>query len=743
MTAKRLIWLIPVAMLVLALALRIADVAPIQDMRLALFDEYQRLAPAAYEDAGVRVVDIDDDTLDRIGQWPWPRIHVATLLDRLTNLGAAVVAFDVVFAEPDRTSPQRMMRSWFDLNTPAALLEEFARRLPDHDMVLGQAVAGVPTVLGIALTPEPSVQRPTSKAGFAQAGDDPRPFLPAFRGAIVNLPQLTEPAAGIGSFSIVPERDGVIRRVPLFYALRRSDSSADIVPSLAAEALRVAQGATTYVIKSSNASGTTGFGEKTGVSQARIGNVIVPTDAAGRIWMHDTGRVGARTIPAWKVMQGDVRAADIAGTIVFIGTSAAGLKDLRVTPLDAAAPGVDVHARITEQMVLGDFLERPDWINGLEFVYLLVLGAIVLALLPRWGPIGCAVVTVLGVAAAIATSWLAYTHYRMLIDPLYPSLAVLALYLCASLLVFLHTEGERRRVRHAFGRYMSPALVERLANDPGQLELGGETRDMTILFTDIRDFTSVAETMDAASLTRFINEFLTPMTDIILRHRGTIDKYMGDAIMAFWNAPLDDPDHAPNAARAALNMLAELERLNGAWAAAAAKDGRPAHSVSIGVGLNSGPCCVGNMGSSLRLEYSVIGDDVNLASRLEGQSKVYGVPIVVGENTRARLDGFASLELDLLRVKGKQRPVRVFALLGDERIAGETWFRAVSEAQAAMLKSYRARDWSRALALLALCRRAAEGRVPALWALYETRIEELRTGAMSSDWDGVAVARQK
>jgi adenylate cyclase len=712
-------------------------------MRLAVFDEFQRLAPAEYEDAGVRIVDIDDDTLERIGQWPWPRIHVATLIERLTNLGAAVITFDMVFAEPDRTSPQRLMRSWFDLTTPAAVLEEIAKRLPDHDAVLAKAIAGTPTVVGIALTGEPTAQRPTLKWGIAQAGDDPRAFLAGFRGAIVNLPQLTEPAAGAGSFNTDPERDGVIRRVPLFYALHRRDGPAEIIPSLAAEALRVAQGATTYVIKSSNASGQTAFGEKTGINNVRIGSLIVPTDAKGRVWLRDTGSVGARTIPAWQVMQGDVRASEIAGTIVFIGTSAAGLKDLRVTPLSPAAPGVDVHARITEQMVLGDFLQRPDWMDGAEVIYLLVFGVALLLLLPRWGPLPCAVLATAGIALAISMSWHAYTQYRVLIDPLYPSLAALAIYLAASLLVFLRTEGERRRVRHAFGRYMSPELVERLANDPAQLALGGETRDMTILFTDIRDFTSVAETMDAAALTRFINEFLTPMTDIILRHRGTIDKYMGDAIMAFWNAPLDDPDHAPHAARAALNMLAELERLNGTWAGEAAKDGRPVHTVSIGVGLNTGPCCVGNMGSSLRLEYSVIGDDVNLASRLEGQSKTYGVPIVIGENTRARLDGFASLELDLLRVKGKQRPVRVFALVGDERVAGEAWFRAVSEAQSAMLKAYRARDWSRAAALLALCRRAAEGRMPGLWSLYEARIEELRAGAVPSDWDGVAIARQK
>jgi adenylate cyclase len=355
----------------------------------------------------------------------------------------------------------------------------------------------------------------------------------------------------------------------------------------------------------------------------------------------------------------------------------------------------------------------------------------------------CAVVTIAGIALAIAVSWLSFRHLGWLIDPLYPSLAALALYLSASLLVFLRTEGERRRVRSAFSRYMAPALVERLAQDPAHLTLGGEMRDMTILFSDIRDFTSLSETMDATTLTRFINQFLTPMTNIILRHRGTIDKYMGDAIMAFWNAPLDDPDHARNAARAALQMVSELEHLNRAWSERAAAEGRPIHKVAIGVGLNTGPCCVGNLGSDLRFDYSVIGDDVNLASRLEGQSKTYGVPIVIGENTRARLDGFAVLELDLLRVKGKTRPARVFALLGDEKVAGEIWYRAVYEAQAAMLKAYRARDWARAAALLGLCRRASEGRLQTLWELYEARIAELRATALPSDWDGVAIARQK
>jgi adenylate cyclase len=741
--ASRATWLIPAAILLLALLARVADFRPIEGMRLALFDQFQRLAPAEYQDAGVRIVDIDDESLRRIGQWPWPRTELAALINRLADSGAAAVAFDVVFAEPDRTSPRRLIHGWLGDRVPGPLIDELVGRLPDNDDVLAQAFARVPTVLGVALTAEPTAQQPSPKWGIVQAGDDPRIFLPAYPGIVTNLPKLTEAATGIGSMNTDPEHDGTIRRVPLFYALRRSSGPAEITPSLAAEALRVAQQASTYVIKSSNANSIGRGGQQTGISLVRIGHEIVPTDWQGRVWLRDTGPIGARMVPAWRVLQGDAGQNDLEGKIVFIGTSAAGLKDLRVTPLDAAAPGVVAHARIAEQIILGDFLERPEWIDLAEAVYLAVFGRVLLLLLPWWGPLACAAVAVVGIAAAFGTSWLAFTRHGMLIDPLYPSLAALTLYLASSLLVFLRTESERKRVRDQFGQYLAPALVERLAKDPSQLKLGGETRDMTVLFCDIRDFTSISETMDAAGLIRFINQFLTPMTNVITARNGTIDKYMGDAIMAFWNAPLDDPDHAPNAARAALQMLAELDRLNAVWAEEATAQGKEPHAISIGIGLNTGPCSVGNMGSDLRKSYSVIGDDVNLASRLEGQSKTYGVPIVIGENTRARLDGFASLELDLLRVKGKQRPVRVYALLGDETLTAEVWFRAVSEAQGAMLKSYRAGDWPRASALLALCRRAAEGRLQTLWTLYESRIEELRATPLPADWDGVTVARQK
>jgi adenylate cyclase len=742
--ALRSTWLIPVAILVLALLARNADFKPIERLRLALFDEYQRLSPAPYEDAGVRIVDLDDETLRRIGQWPWPRTQVAELVDRLAELGAAVVAFDVVFAEPDRTSPQRLVHFWFGDSAPRGLVDELVKRLPDHDDVLAKAIAKMPTVLGVVLIPDPTEQPFKAKWGIAQAGDDPRLFLASFPGVISNLPELTEAAKGLGNINTDTDYDGTVRRVPLFYTLSRASGPAEIVPSLSVEAVRLAFGAPGFLFKSSNANKLQAIaGETFGIDSVKIGNRIVPTDAKGRVWLHDTGPVAERIVPAWKVLQGQAKEEDIKGTIVFVGTSAAGLKDLRATPLDATAPGVVAHARVAEQIVLDDFLDRPALADQAELLYLLAFGIVLIVLMPRWGPFPCAAIAIVAIAGAFGASWFAYTRHAMLIDPLYPSLATLTLYLASSLLVFLRTESERKRVRDQFGQYLAPALVERLAKDPSQIKLGGETRDMTVLFCDIRGFTSISETMDAAELIRFLNRFLTPMTEIIQRRRGYVDKYMGDAIMAFWNAPLDDPDHAPHAARASLEMIAGLENLNITWAEEAKTQGQKFQPLGIGIGLNTGPLSVGNIGSDLRKNYSVIGDDVNLASRLEGQSKTYGVPIVIGENTRARLDGFAALELDLLRVKGKQRPVRVFALLGDEKVAGEVWFRAISEAQAAMLRSYRAGDWPRASALLGLCKRASEGRFETLWKLYETRIDELRTEPLPPDWDGVTVARQK
>jgi len=320
---------------------------------------------------------------------------------------------------------------------------------------------------------------------------------------------------------------------------------------------------------------------------------------------------------------------------------------------------------------------------------------------------------------------------------------VLLVYLSSSAILYLRTEAERRRVRTAFSRYLAPAIVTQLANHPERLKLGGEMREMTLMFCDIRGFTTIAEGFDAHGLTRFINSFLTPMTDLILASGGTIDKYMGDAIMAFWNAPLDDPAHALSACRAALSMRADLVRLNDEWRHQAQAEGKAFHEVRVGIGLNTGVCCVGNMGSDQRFDYSVLGDDVNLASRLEGQSKTYGVDIVIGETTAASASALAALELDLIRVKGKTQPVRIFALLGDETMSGNPTFSALKADHDALIAAYRAKDWARARQALEASRAEAPEMLQAFYGVYEERLADFEKAPPPADWDGVYVALTK
>ncbi len=738
-------WLPPLVVLIAAVALRAGDPGVIESLRLATFDEYQRLKPAVWTDAKVRIVDIDDESLARVGQWPWPRTKVAELLGRMGEMGAAVVAFDVVFSEEDRTSPRRVITLWSG-GADDPVLSEIAARLPDHDEVFAGVLRQVPSVVGFPMVPEPTDRLPAVKFGMSFAGDDPKPFLAATAapGARANLRVLEAAAAGQGTFVADPDRDGIMRRVSMLAMIAPPNGASVIFPSLSLEALRVVQGAKSYIVRSSNASGQTALGEQSGINAIRVGQAVVPTDGRGRLWLRDTGPVPQRVVPAWKVLAGEVAGDALEGTIVYVGTSAPGLRDLRATPLNREAPGVELHARATEQILLGEFLDRPDWATGAEVLWLLALGFVLMLALPRVGPIWCALIGGVPVAASLIFSWLAFDRGGLLLDPVFPGLATVALYLVGSLESFLRTEAERRQVRGAFSRYLSPELVKRLAADPSRLKLGGETRDMTIMFSDIRGFTSRSEKMNAEQLTRFINRFLTPMTTVIDHSHGTVDKYMGDAVMAFWNAPLDDPDHASNSAKAALGMMAALGTLNATMTAEAAAAGEAFDPIAIGIGLNSGACSVGNLGSDQHFNYSVIGDDVNLASRLEGRSKTYGVPIVLGENTVERLgEGWAVIEIDRVKVKGKARPVTIFTLLGDATVAAEKWFVQAAEHHGAMLAAYRAQDWSAATASILRARAAAGGRLDGLYELFRERIAAFREQPPPEGWDGIEIATEK
>ncbi len=734
---KSLHLLVPLFMLAAAVALKISEPSIIVQARLLVFDTFQRIKPREYRPVPVRIIDLDDESLRRYGQWPWPRTLLARMIDRLTELGVAAIAFDAVFAEPDRTSPSRILPLWPDSPEVEALRKKGAA-LPDHDRIFADSIRRSNVVAGFVLTDGDLARKPRKTATFAFAGDDPKPFIPNFSGAVVNIPEIEEAANGNGSFNSLPELDGIVRRVPLI--LRIGD---DLYPSLVAEALRIAQGAKTYVVKSSGASGEVSFGAQTGVNHIKIGQFVAPTDANGRIWIYYTDAAPERVVPVWKLFEPDFDPAPIAGNIVFFGTSAAGLKDLRATPLNPVAAGVEIHAQALEQIILQDFLYRPDWAVAAEVFYMILLGLALLVMLLHLGAVWCALLGILSIGGAAAASWYAFDAFHWLLDPLYPSLVAFLVFLAESVILFLRTEAEKREVRGAFSRYLSPDLVEELAGHPERLTLGGEIRQMTLLFCDIRGFTTISERFDAQGLTRFINQFLTPMTEVILEWRGTIDKYIGDCIMAFWNAPLNDPEHAEHGCRAALAMCERLDRLNEEWRMQAESEGRTFEPIRMGIGLNTGECCVGNMGSDQRFDYSVLGDDVNLASRLEGQTKTYGLPVIIGETTRNETPHLAAIEIDLIRVKGKRRPVRIFSLLGDETLASSEEFRELARCHDLFLETYRGQKWDDAEELLVRCRELSDGRLAPLYELYEARIRTFREAPPGPDWDGVFVATTK
>ncbi|MBT4355338.1 MAG: CHASE2 domain-containing protein, partial [Rhodospirillaceae bacterium] len=429
--------------------------------------------------------------------------------------------------------------------------------------------------------------------------------------------------------------------------------------------------------------------------------------------------------------------------IVLIGTSAAAMKDLRATPLDPAAAGVSLHAEALETILTGNFLNRPDFAHGLEVVASFLLGLLLIWLLPKWGSVWCAVLTLVAIIGVVSGAWYAFDVYNWLLDPIYFSVVILVIYLTQSLLIFLATEAERARVRGAFGMYLSPALVEQLASDPEQLKLGGEMKDISIMFCDVRGFTSISELYDPEGLTQLINKFLTPMTQVIMDRMGTIDKYMGDCIMAFWNAPINVPAHVSEACNSALTMFEKLEELNLELEQEAKSNNREFLPLKIGIGLNTGSCCVGNMGSNQRFDYSILGDDVNLCSQLEGQSKGYAVDIVISETTKMAAPEFATIELDLIQVKGKTVPVRIFALIGDAQVLASEWFKDMSAVHAELILEYRRQNWENAKSLIVKARASAGNKFDGLYDLFSSRILEYESNPPGSEWDGVFIATDK
>jgi adenylate cyclase len=726
--------------LINALLLRAIDPSELTRLRDFAFDSYQRLKSRAYhEDTPVRIVDIDEAALAAFGQWPWPRTTVARLVDKLTEKGAAVIAFDVVFGEPDRASISRMARDLVVFTDPDTV-KKLVASIQDNDQVLADAMAHSRVVLGLGFDAKGKGKPPHQHFGVAFAGDDPAQFLPVQPGAVSAIPILEAAAKGDGSVNTEIE-GGIIRRVPLLFKLSGQEG---IYPALSIEALRVAQGASTYLVKSSGASSEMSFGEHTGIVAIKTGNLEVRTDGKGRLVLYDSGQQEQRYISAADVLLDKVPAERLEGQVVFVGTSVIGLKDIRNTPVGGAVPGVEVHAQLAEQMLEGQYLARPDFADGAEILYLAAIGLLLVVLLPRLRAGWMALVAAIFIAVGLIVPWLAFSQYDLLFDPIYPPVTLAAIYVSGSAVAFMRTERERASIRSAFGLYLSPDVVEQVARNPDLLQLGGEMREITVMFTDVRGFTRISEQFDPQGLTRFMNRFLTPMTDIILGHKGTIDKYMGDAIMAFWNAPLMIERHAALACDTALAMQARLKVLNEEWHAEAMAEKRTYIPVNIGIGLNTGQASVGNFGSTQRFTYSCLSDDVNLASRLEGQCKTYGVGIIIGDKTRSQVPDYAALELDLIMVKGKTEPERVHTLLGGAELAQTPEFHELVRRQAAFLAQYRAAGFAEALELIPACEEAAAalGWKQGYYDMMLQRVDGLIDDS-PRDWTGVYVAKEK
>ena len=712
--------------------LRLADPRPLQELRTRTFDLFQVLRPRPQEIRPVVIVDIDEASLKAIGQWPWPRTTVADLVTQITQLGAVTIGFDIIFPEPDRMSPAIAERSFrgIDAETRAKLDSQ-----PSNDEALADAIKHSRVVVGQAGAAAPEVKTTADAAlqtGVAFRGPDPHRYLVTFAGLLRNVPVIEQAAAGRGLFSINPESDGIIRRVPVIMTAQGS-----LVPSLSLEMLRVVTGSSAILVRVDEA----------GVQSVAVPGLEVPTDRNGQFWVHFNHHDPERYVSAKDVLQGNVPPDRLAGKLVLIGTSAIGLLDLKTTPLDATMPGVEVHAQILESVLSKSSLVNPNYAIGAELALAVLFGLAIIVAAPM---LPASVVIVLGgclIAGLIGLSLYLFVEHNLLIDFTYPLISSWLIYLVLTFVNYFREQKQRRQIRSAFGYYLSPHMVEQLARSPEKLVLGGEERRMTILFSDVRGFTTISEHYkdDPQGLTRLMNRFLTPLTNAIIERKGTIDKYIGDAIMAFWNAPVDDHEQEANACEAALEMLSRAETLNGELKREAEGDGGVYMPLRIGIGLNTGPCVVGNMGSDFRFNYSVLGDTVNLASRLEGRTKDYRIPVVIGSRTaEGAKQKFAVMEIDLIMVKGKKQPEAVFTVLGRSEVEADPRCQELRDANAQMLGRFRKQQWDDANGLIARCRKFANGfDLSGLYDMYEERIELYRAQPPGPDWDGVYEAETK
>ena len=633
-------WLIPIVVVLVGFGLYHQDPISLQVLRHNMFDQYQRWDARPYQDAPVRVVDLDDESLSRIGQWPWPRTRLVALVEQLRAQGASVIVFDVIFAEKDRTSPANMAQTWSD--APASLRNQLTA-LPDHDTLFARSLAKGSVVLGNMPEVE-NEPRPELIQHFevVDLGPPSSQFLHNFSGSVGALANFQQAAAGNGAIAFVADADGIVRRVPLLVRINKQTA-----PSLSAEALRIKQHASDYVVTVSEEAGA-------GIEEVLIGDISIPTTKEGEIWVRFTHGGDARYIPAWKVLAGKVPASEIKDRIVLIGTSAKGLMDLRFSPLRQVVPGVEVHALVLEQIMTGKQLTRPNWSVGLEVPLSLVAGLVVGFLALYSGALVSAALAGVILVATGWGGWIAYSKYSLLLDPSFPALIMVTSFALGSLYHHIMSERRQRWVKQAFARYVSPNLVAHLVENPDELELGGYRRECSFIFTDLAGFTSLMEKLDPAEAVGLLNTYLDNMIRIAFENEGTLDRIVGDAVAIMFSAPVEQLDHRQRALRCAEAM----HHFSIQYALDAQARGVPWGVTRIGI--HTGEVTVGNFGGSTIFDYRALGDPVNTASRLESVNKQLGTLVCVSEATLFGCAGVEVRPVGRLVLKGKTEPLMVY-----------------------------------------------------------------------------------
>lgn len=686
-----------------------------------LYDARVRYSADHQRDERIVILDIDEKSLAEIGRWPWNRIRIAELIDRLFDqYGIAVLGFDIVWAESETSQFQ-------------ALGQDIARRvpgsrlgaLPDTDAVLAQSIANRPVVLGYyfnsAKAKKNSLPQPVLTLDQLPANASIAPQWPGYTG---NIRELADAAPAAGQINALPDDDGIIRRVPL---LMRHDNG--YYEGLSLAVLRTMFGGMPVepVVVRAN-----GYAR---VESLKLGPLILPVDRELASLVNYRGP--QRTydyVSLGDVLQGRVKPERLAGRIALIGASAPGLSDIRATPTDAVMPGVEVHANMISAALDQKIRQQPAYMTGLDLAQVLLVGVIAALVLPLLGAL--AGIALVGALAAFVL-WLNYSMWTgsLLVVPLASVITLLAILFLFNMAWGFLVEGRsKRQLGSMFSQYIPPSLVAEMARDPGRYTMENRDAELTVLFADVRGFTTISEALTAKELAAYINEYLTRMSAIIAAGRGTLDKFIGDAIMAFWGAPMDDADHARQAVLVAMEMRREQQALSDDFAA----KGWP--PIDIGIGLNSGPMRVGNMGSKHRLAYTVMGDAVNLGSRLEGLTKNYGVGIIIGETTRAAVPDIACRLLDRVRVKGKNAAVEIFEPVAPEAELDKAAQDEIANWNAVMA-AYFAQDWDQAETRLKAAQ--SNGTPKALVALFGERLANMKAMDLPADWDGVTTFKTK